>query len=122
MAQRLVRKLCKECAESYTPLEGELRALAIDPKHAGALRFKRPKGCRACEGTGYRGRVGLFEMLEMNDDLRELTFRGASLGELRQRASTHGALRHLLTDGARKVSEGVTATAEVLRVSRSALD
>ncbi len=120
MAQRLVRKLCKECAESYTPQPEELRTLGLDPAVVGEVRFKRPRGCRVCEGTGYRGRLGLFEMLEMTEELKEMTFRGASLDELRTRALEQKALRPLLVDGARKVMMGWTGTAEVLRVARSA--
>jgi type II secretory ATPase GspE/PulE/Tfp pilus assembly ATPase PilB-like protein len=81
---------------------------------------RQPKGCRACEGTGYRGRVGLFEVLELDENLREMTFRNESLDKLRATALSTGRLRPLLVDGARKVLEGQTTVTEILRVARSA--
>jgi type IV pilus assembly protein PilB len=119
IAQRLVRRLCRECSEEYAPTEGELSALRLDPRYHAERRLRRPRGCRACEGTGYRGRTGLFEVLELDDALRDLTFRGANLEELRQRALSAGSLRPLLADGARKVLAGTTSATEVLRVTRS---
>lgn len=122
MAQRLVRKVCKECAETYTASPSELATLGLDPTLVREPTLKRARGCRACEGTGYRGRLGLFELLEMNDELKELAFRGAALDELRARALENRCLRPLLVDGARKVLAGSTTTAEVLRVARAAND
>jgi type IV pilus assembly protein PilB len=120
IAQRLVRKLCKECAQEYTPSDGELEALGVDPRIAAGRKLKRPKGCRACEGTGYRGRVALFELLEMDAAVRDLTFKGESLDLIRQTAAASGNLRGLLADGARKVLRGDTSTVEVMRVVRLA--
>jgi len=122
IAQRLVRRLCKECAQEYEPAEGELAALRIDARLVTGKRFKRAKGCRACEGTGYRGRIALFELLEMDPAVRELCFRGASLDEIKRSAESSGVLRTLLTDGARKVVRGDTSTAEVVRVTRLAAE
>ncbi|MCE9593531.1 MAG: GspE/PulE family protein [Planctomycetes bacterium] len=122
MAQRLVRKVCKECSENYVATPAELATLGLDPALVGEATVKRARGCRACEGSGYRGRLGLFELLEMNDELRELAFRGVGLDELRARALAGQALRPLLVDGARKVLLGQTTTAEVLRVARAADD
>jgi type IV pilus assembly protein PilB len=119
MAQRLVRRLCRECAEEYAPSEGELSALRLDPRYHAEKRLRRARGCRACEGTGYRGRTGLFEVLELDDALRDLTFRGASLEELKKRALASHRLRPLLADGARKVLAGATSATEVLRVTRA---
>jgi general secretion pathway protein E len=119
MAQRLVRRLCPECSEEYAPSEAELSALRIDPRYHAAKRLRRARGCRACEGTGYRGRTGLFEVLELDDALRDLTFRGASLEELKKRALAAHRLRPLLADGARKVLAGATSATEVLRVTRA---
>ena len=120
LAQRLVRRLCPDCAESYTPEPHELEALGRDPSTAGELTFKRPRGCRACEGQGYRGRLGVFEMLSMNDTLREMVFRGASQDAVREFAHGSGGLITLLEDGASKVAEGRTSLAEILRVARTA--
>ena len=120
LAQRLVRRLCKECAEEYTPSANELRALGLDPALVDQPRARRPRGCRVCEGTGYRGRVGLFERLEMDLGLREMTVAGESVESMRAAALSRGVLRSLLTDGASKVLQGATSTTEVLRVTRAA--
>jgi type IV pilus assembly protein PilB len=122
IAQRLVRRLCKECAEEYVPSELELRALDLDPALHQGRSFRRAKGCRVCEQTGYRGRLALFEHMEMDGALRELCFRGASLEELRASALSSGALAPLVVDGARKVLRGDTSLAEVMRVTRLAAE
>jgi type II secretory ATPase GspE/PulE/Tfp pilus assembly ATPase PilB-like protein len=119
MGQRLVRRLCPECCEPYMPVEGELRALGLDPRFHGGREFRRARGCRVCEGIGYRGRTGLFEVLELDEALRELTFRGAGLDEVRKLATSTHRLRPLLADGARKVLAGSTTVTEVLRVTRA---
>jgi type IV pilus assembly protein PilB len=119
MAQRLVRRLCAQCAEEYAPDDTELRALRLDPRLYAGRKFKRPRGCRQCDGNGYRGRLGLFEMLDMDEQLRDLVFRGASLDEVRRIALGSHLLEPLLTDGAQKVVAGLTTTTEVLRVTRA---
>jgi type IV pilus assembly protein PilB len=119
MAQRLVRRLCAQCAQEYAPDVHELRALGLDPRLFAQRRFKRARGCRACDGVGYRGRLGLFEMMDMDEELRELVFRGASLDEVRRAALASHKLEPLLTDGAQKVVAGQTTTTEVLRVTRA---
>jgi len=120
VAQRLVRRLCGDCAEEYTPPEAEVRALGFDPKLVAGRKFRRARGCRACEGTGYRGRIAVFELLEMDHAIRELVFEGSGLQAVRERATASGALRPLLTDGARKVLRGDTSVNEVVRVTRLA--
>ncbi len=118
VGQRLVRRLCSDCAASYAPSETEIRALGLDAAQlGGTLEFKEPKGCRACEGTGYRGRVALYEKLSMDAAIREMTFKGASLDDVRQAATASGGLSPLMEDGARKVTEGLTSVTEVLRVA-----
>ena len=119
MAQRLVRRLCKECNEEYEPSDGELRAIGIDPELVRGRKLRRPRGCRSCEGTGYTGRMGVFEHMEMDDTLRDMTFRGSSLAQIREAARSGGQLAPLLTDGARKVLGGQTSVTEVLRVTRA---
>jgi len=118
LAQRLVRRLCPDCAKPYVPDTAEIESLGLDVSAVQGREFARPGGCRACEGSGYRGRVALYEMLEMEDNLRDLTFRGASHQEIRSTAESSGALRALVRDGARKVLEKTTSVNEVLRVSR----
>jgi len=119
MAQRLVRRLCGECAQSYQPEPAELRALRLDARLVGDKRLRRARGCRACEGSGYHGRLGLFEILELDEHLREMVFHGASLEELRSAALAARRLKPLIADGALKVLQGVTTTSEVLRVTRA---
>jgi type IV pilus assembly protein PilB len=117
LAQRLVRRLCAECAESYDPHPAEVASIGLDPGNLSGQRFRRARGCRACEGIGYRGRIALFELMEMDPVLREMTFRGESLDAIRRRALSTGRLQPLVVDGARKVLQGVTTVTEVLRVS-----
>ncbi len=119
LAQRLVRKLCPECRVEYEAGDVELAAVGLDPSVARGRKLFKPRGCRACEGTGYRGRVALFERLEMDQPIRDMTFRGASLEDIRKAALSGGSLRELDADGALKVLEGMTSVNEVLRVTRS---
>jgi type II secretory ATPase GspE/PulE/Tfp pilus assembly ATPase PilB-like protein len=88
----------------YVARADEVRALAFDLARRGRT-VPRPRGCRACEGTGYRGRIALFEHMEMDAELRELVFRGESLEEIRARPRAAGPAP-LLADGARKVLAG----------------
>ncbi len=120
VAQRLVRRLCSNCAEPYPAEPKELSALGLDP--AVPQEFRRPRGCAVCEGVGFRGRIGLFELLELDGPLRDLVFERASEEDVARAAESSGRLRSLLTDGARKVSEGHTTVSEVLRVARAATD
>ncbi|MCB9915740.1 MAG: Flp pilus assembly complex ATPase component TadA [Planctomycetes bacterium] len=118
MAQRLVRRLCSECSEAYEPHPEEVRSLGLDPALLAGQKLRRPRGCRRCEGSGYHGRVAIFELLEMNHELRELCFRGAPLDVLRAAALSSGSMRPLIRDGARKAIAGQTSVTEVLRVCR----
>ena len=118
VAQRLVRRLCKECKESYAPEPDELRLLGLAPDLLSGRSFARARGCRACEGSGYRGRLGLFELLELDSDLRDAIFRGEPLEKVRSTALATGRLRPLLASGANKVLATHTSVTEVLRVTR----
>ncbi|PIP67658.1 MAG: type II secretion system protein GspE [Candidatus Omnitrophica bacterium CG22_combo_CG10-13_8_21_14_all_43_16] len=110
-AQRLVRRLCPECKEAYetTP------ALAKDLGIKQELLYK-PKGCDYCSHTGYRGRVAIYEIVLMNDKLRELIARGASLGEIKDKIKELG-LKTLLKSGLKKAEEGITSVEEVLSIT-----
>ena len=127
LAQRLVRRLCPDCKEPYTPSEHEARAIGLDPVALTRenVQFRRPRGCRACEGSGYRGRIAIYERMEMDRTIRDLTFQGASLEDIRGAGVASGSLAPLKLDGARKVTEGVTSVTEVLRIAgdlRATLD
>jgi type IV pilus assembly protein PilB len=119
LAQRLVRRLCDGCAEVYQPTEEEIRLLDLDPTDLVGATFRRPRGCRACEGSGYLGRVALYERFELDSDLRDLVFRGASLDEIRRQGIASDKLHPLSIAGARKVMAGLTSVLEILRVTRA---
>ncbi|MDG1498991.1 MAG: GspE/PulE family protein [Planctomycetota bacterium] len=120
LAQRLVRKLCAECSEEYDPPAAEVQALGLTPRDG--MKFRMPRGCYSCEGSGFRGRLGLFEFLELDHDLRERFFEGCSQDELRSAAHSSGKLLPLLEDGASKVLDGATTFTEVLRVCRAGVE
>lgn len=113
LAQRLVRCVCDECREDYAPAEETRAALGVEA--AATLRFVRGAGCAACRGTGYRGRVGLFELVAVGDELRAAVGRGATRQEVWALARGSGT-RSLREDGWLKVVAGVTTVEEVLRV------
>jgi general secretion pathway protein E len=134
LAQRLVRVVCPECSEPYTPTDDELEQIRVAEavggadsksaseaaKQARAKRYRklvRGQGCEVCAGTGYRGRTGIYELLPISDAIREAIARGASVGEVRAVAVNQG-MRPLRTDGIAKVAQGVTTLEEVLRVTR----
>jgi general secretion pathway protein E/type IV pilus assembly protein PilB len=121
-AQRLVRRVCKECKELYVPEPAEVRVLGLDPAVLAGRSFARGRGCRACEGSGFRGRLGLFELFELDSDLRDAIFRGVSLEAIRAQALARGRLRPLSASGAGKVLAGLTTVTEVLRVTRAAVE
>jgi len=119
IAQRLVRKLCAECSEEYEPQAEEIQSIGLDPSQVVGVKFKKGRGCRACEGAGFHGRIALFETFEMDAHLREMTFREESLEDITEAATGSGMLQALVIDGARKVLGGLTTVEEVLRVTRS---
>ena len=117
MAQRLLRVLCPKCKEGYTPDTTELRTLGIDASQLGDRQLYRAAGCDACEQTGYRGRLGIFELMILDNPLREMIFRGESTLRLREYARTSAGMRTLTDDGVRKVLAGTTSVDELLRVT-----
>ncbi|MHC4473199.1 MAG: GspE/PulE family protein [Planctomycetota bacterium] len=114
MAQRLVRVLCPECKEPHAPEPSQLRAAGLTPEQIVDKTIYTGKGCPACQGVGYRGRTGMFELFEMDTTLREMTFKGASSLEIRSQARISGGLVTLQDDGVRKVLDGKTSLGEVL--------
>ena len=124
-AQRLVRRVCPHCSYSTsTPPELDvlLEACAdntqIDAirRQDPAIQWKKAVGCEACSGTGYLGRIALFEIVEIDNDMRELTLDGASMTELEKAARTQG-FRRLSEDGLEKAMQGITTVSEVLRAA-----
>ena len=119
MAQRLVRTICKDCKTiDKSPDPHFLRLLNIKPDDVRHNPIYKGAGCARCQGTGYKGRIALFEMLEMNNQLRDLAFARAPAGELRKTACATG-MSTLLSDGKIKVFKGVTTPAEVSRVTQA---
>lgn len=116
MAQRLIRKICSNCAQDYNPTEDELRALNIDQSQISQAHFRHGHGCDVCRGTGYKGRAGIFEIFTVNDEIRTLINEKAAVSAIRQRARDLG-MRTLREDGIRKVLAGMTAPEEVISIT-----
>ena len=116
MAQRLVRKICEKCKEPYQPQEAELRLLGPAAKQLATAQLFHGKGCADCQFTGYRGRLGIYEIFQIDDQVRNLIFEQVSSTELRTKARELG-MRTLREDGLRKVVAGITTLEEVLRVT-----
>jgi type IV pilus assembly protein PilB len=120
MAQRLIRVICKNCKEvDSSPNVDLLRVMGFTPDEIGTTKFHRGRGCDQCAKTGFRGRQGVFEMMEMNNQIRELAFNRAPLSKLREAAKATG-MRGLLEDGRLKVKAGVTTPEEIWRNTQSA--
>jgi type IV pilus assembly protein PilB len=117
IGQRLARRLCQECAEPYEPTERDLRTLRI-PDGYGELMLYKAVGCRKCDDTGYRGRVALFEVMTMTDEIASLI--GAHTREIEAAAVDQGMFT-LRDDGIRLSIAGVTTLDEVRRVAGDAL-
>ena len=118
LAQRLVRKICPGCKKLYEPTGHELRELGIDAKSAAKCEFYAGAGCDKCFDTGYRGRTGIYELMMLTTEIRDLVHSRQSAGIIKQAAIDAG-LQTLRMDGARKVAAGVTTVAEVLRVTQA---
>lgn len=113
IAQRLVRRLCVHCKTEYTASDDEKSLLDIS--HENSVKLYKPVGCAMCQGTGYRGRLGLFETLWFDEELSKLVSKGCSEEELEARAGSR--LRPMWTDGVSKVLAGITTLAEVETVA-----
>jgi general secretion pathway protein E/type IV pilus assembly protein PilB len=113
MAQRLVRRICSACSEPYEPTEAELRSLNLKPDQIEQANFRKGRGCDKCRGTGYKGRMGIFEICVLDDEIRRMVNEGLSVTMIRQRARDLG-MRTLREDGIRKVLGGMTTPDEVI--------
>ena len=137
LAQRLVRRLCRECRELYTPTKEDLTSIGIDPGafiegRARRVRFKGDEqsapppgklyrahdgGCPTCLGAGYKGRTAIYELLIIDEPTRQLTIKNADAQSIKRHAVGAGGMRSLRDDGAQKVLAGMTTTAEVLMIT-----
>ena len=119
MAQRLVRVICKKCKTvDDNPNMAHLQALGISPEKVQKTPVYKGAGCSQCQGTGYKGRLAIFEMFEMNNEIRELAFEKAPTTELRKAAKA-GGMRTLMGDGVQKIFNGITTPTEIVRVAQS---
>jgi type IV pilus assembly protein PilB len=119
LAQRLARKLCSHCCEMYQPSDEELIRARVAPDVAAAsdgMAFYRKRGCPRCNQTGYKGRIGIFQLLAMSEQLESLAVQKASREEIERAAMSEG-MRTLWDDGIRKVAAGLTSIEELARVS-----
>lgn len=116
MAQRLVRKVCKQCAAPWMPPENELKQLGLEASAIQNATFMKGKGCGNCANTGHRGRFGIFEIFVIDDDARKLIYEKVPSSVLRARAREMG-MRTLREDGIRKVLAGLTTPDEVIRAT-----
>jgi type IV pilus assembly protein PilB len=119
LAQRLARKLCSSCCEMYQPSADEMIAARVSPDVAAAsdgMSFYRKRGCPRCNQTGYKGRVGIFQLLEMTEELAAIAAKHASREEI-ERAAFDGGTRTLWDDGIAKVAAGLTSIEELARVT-----
>ncbi|MFH1998234.1 MAG: ATPase, T2SS/T4P/T4SS family [Planctomycetota bacterium] len=119
MAQRLIRTLCHVCKQPYTPERSQLVALGIEPGEVEGRTLYDAVGCPECDYVGYRGRTGLFELMEIDWTIREMTFKKMPTLKIRQQAIRSGLMVPLLQDGVRKVLNGLTTIREVLKVVKS---
>ena len=117
MAQRLVRVVCQKCKQPYKPGESAIESAGIPQSMLAGATFFRGTGCGHCGGSGYRGRLGIFELMLMSPKLRELTFDEAATGMIRRTAISEG-MKTLYMDGLNKVCRGVTTLEEVLRTAK----
>jgi type IV pilus assembly protein PilB len=116
MAQRLVRRLCSNCRQPAELSESEMRALRIEPGQLRDAHVMRGKGCEHCRGTGYKGRMGIFEIFVVDDEVRHMINKRSATLSLRQRARELG-MRTLREDGIRKVLAGLTTAEEVISIT-----
>ena len=116
VAQRLCRRVCTDCKQEYMPTEDQLIELQITREDVEGKRFYFGKGCDSCNNTGYRGRIGVFEIMVFNDEIRELVMKNASTGLLREAAQRNG-MRTLRESGLMLIYDGITSIDEIVKAT-----
>jgi type IV pilus assembly protein PilB len=116
MAQRLVRKICRHCKRPYLPDTKEVRSLNINPAQAAGATFAKGDGCADCNATGYRGRMGIFEIFVVNEEIQKMIYENVGTARLREKGRSLG-MRTMREDGARKVTAGLTTIEEVVSIT-----
>jgi type IV pilus assembly protein PilB len=114
VAQRLVRRICSQCKAPHQYAPEELHALGMTPEELRSMQFFKGTGCDTCNGTGYKGRAGLYEVMAMSPELRRMVLRGASTAEMTEQAVKEGMLT-LRMDGVVKIKKGTTTLEEVVK-------
>ncbi len=117
LAQRLVRIICPDCRESYDPDPEAIAKLGLTPEDMVGKKVYRGRGCASCHHTGFKGRCGIFELLVMDQQMKQLVFKTANANEIKQLAVENGMIT-LRRDGAEKVLQGITTIEEVYRVAQ----
>lgn len=117
LAQRLVRVVCSKCKQPHMPSEAQLEVAGISPEQAATATFMKGVGCSHCGKSGYRGRLGIFELLTMTSKVRELALAGATTVDIRHAAIKEG-MSTLYDDGLLKAMQGITTLEEVFKVSK----
>jgi type IV pilus assembly protein PilB len=113
-AQRLIRRVCSQCKQGHSTPAEALIEVGFSADEAKTLKIFKGKGCTTCNNTGYKGRIGLYEVMEVTDEIRELILIGASALELRKKAIEDGMIT-LRESGLHKIRAGVTTIEEVVR-------
>ena len=121
MAQRLVRKVCSRCKEPYRPTQYEMDLLKLNPADIEKASIFRGRGCGECARTGYHGRTGIYEIFELNEDVRQLIYEKVASNVIRSRARELG-MRTLREDGVRKIMAGMTTPEEVVSITQGDVD
>jgi type IV pilus assembly protein PilB len=116
MAQRLVRKVCTNCAVPYDVTDSEIEFLGLRKEYFANAKLLKGRGCGECGNTGYKGRMGIYEIFTISDEMQDMIFREASSFEIKETAVKNG-MRTLRQDGLRKVLSGITTIDEVVRVT-----
>lgn len=116
LAQRLARKVCKDCKEEHPVTEKVLLDFGVSPAEAKTMKTYKGKGCATCGGSGYKGRIALYEVMPFTESIKELVLNGASSAEIK-RAAIKDGMKSLRMSGITKVGEGVTTIEEILRVT-----
>jgi type IV pilus assembly protein PilB len=121
LAQRLVRRICPNCTQPYEPKEFELTAVGLTPDDIEDAELMKGTGCSICNGTGYKGRVGIYELMIMNEEIQDMIYKKVSVSDIRRTARQHG-MKTLREDGLLKVMNGRTTFDEVLRITAQDAD
>ncbi|MCD6228544.1 MAG: Flp pilus assembly complex ATPase component TadA [Candidatus Omnitrophica bacterium] len=118
LAQRLIRKVCSKCKEEYTPSSALIKDLGLEGKVSESIKFVKGRGCKLCNSSGYKGRIGIFELLKVTPKIQELVLSRASADDIGKVAHQEG-MRSLREAAIDKLLEGVTTPEEVMRVTQS---